>query len=154
MTGDDLKKLVREIVAEARRLSNAYTSEGNAPVNYACVFAQNEAEFDGLANFARQLGPMVQDTSMGPVFLIAPLQTVAGDLELLKIRRPDAKRLERGDADFTVADYESFKKTYLGKPGFGFIKRPEMEMIELIDPSYNAVAYFSYPTLAAILKIG
>jgi hypothetical protein len=149
----DLKKLVQEIVTEAQRLSAAYTSEGNAPVNYACVFAHSAAEFDELAILARQLGPMAQETAMGPVFHIAPLQTAAGNLELLKIRRPDAKRLERGDADFTVADYESFKKTYLGKPGFGIIKRSEMKMIELIDPSYDAIAYFSHPILAAVLKI-
>jgi len=58
-----------------------------------------------------------------------------------------------GDADFTAGDYESFKKKYLGKPGFRLIKRPDMEMIELMDSSYDAVAYFSHPTLATVLKI-
>ncbi len=149
----DLKKLIRKIVSEAQRLSSAHTSEKKAPVNYACIFAQSETEYEELINLARQLGPMVQETAMGPVFHIVPLSTAAGTLELLKIRRPDPKRLERGDADFTVADYESFKKTYLGRPGFGIIKRSEMEMIELIDPSYNVIAYFSYPALATILKI-
>ena len=153
MTINDFKKLVQEIVAEARRLSVAYTAEEKAPVNYACVFAQGEAEYQELVDLARTLGPIVQETATGPVFHIAPLATVAGNLELLKIRRPDPKRPERGDADFTVADYENFKKTYLGKPGFGIIKRPEMEMIELIGPSYNAIAYFSHPALATILKI-
>lgn len=28
-----------------------------------------------------------------------------------------------------------------------------MEMIELMDSSYNAIAYFSHPTLATVLKI-
>lgn len=90
---------------------------------------------------------------MGPVFHITPIATAAGDLELLKIRRPDPKREEMGDADFTLSDYESFKKKYLGKPGFSLIKRPDMEMIELMDSSYNAIAYFSHPTLATVLKI-
>jgi hypothetical protein len=153
MTIDQLKKLVQEIVEDASRLCAARTSEGSAPVNYACVFAQSEIEYEELVNLARQLGPVVRETAMGPVFHTAPLETVAGNLELLKIRRPDPKRKERGDADFTVADYESFKKTYLGQPGFGIIRRPEMEMIELIDPRYNVIAYFSHPTLAAVLKI-
>ena len=153
MTIADLKKIVREIVAQARQLNAAHTSEEDAPVNYACVFAQDEAEYKELIDLASQLGPIAQETAMGPVFHIKPLPTVAGNLELLKIRRPDPKRREKGDADFTVADYQSFKKEYLGKPGFNIIKRPEMEMLELINPSYNTIVYFSHPTLAAILKI-
>jgi hypothetical protein len=153
MTVDELKKLTQEIVAEARRLSAAHTSAEQAPVNYACVFTQSIAEYEKMVKVARQLGPVAQDTPAGPVFYIPPLSTVAGTLRLLKIRRPDPKRPERGDADFTVADYETFKKTHLGKPGFGLIKRTAMEMIELIDPAYNVIAYYSHPTLAAVLKL-
>jgi hypothetical protein len=153
MKVDELKTLIREIVAESRRLSAAHTPEQQAPVNYACVFTQSTAEYEEMVNVARQLGPVAQETPTGPVFYIAPLSTVAGTLRLLKIRRPDPKRPERGDADFTVADYESFKKTHLGKPGFNLIKRTGMEMIELIDPSYNVIAYYSHPTLADVLKL-
>ena len=153
MTTDDLKKLAQRIVAESHRLSAAHTSEHQAPVNYACVFTQNDVEYEEMVKVARQLGSVAQETAMGPVFHMAPLSTEAGILRLLKIRRPDPKRSERGDADFTVADYETFKKTYLGRPGFSIIKRTEMEMIELIDPSYNVIAYYSHPTLAAVLKL-
>jgi hypothetical protein len=149
----DLKRIVREIVIEAQRLAVAYTFEEKAPVNYACVFAYSGKEYEELFHASCRLGSIIQETTMGPVFHIAPILTAAGDLALLKIRRPDPKRQERGDADFTVSDYESFKKKYLGKPGFGIIKRPEMEMIELIDPSYKVIAYFSHPTLAAVLRI-
>lgn len=113
---EDLKKLVQEIVSEAQRLNAAHTSEKKAPVNYACVFAQSEAEYKELIDLVRRLGTIAQETAMGPVFHIAPLATAAGDLELLKIRRPCPNRPERGDADFTVTDYETFKKTYHGKP--------------------------------------
>lgn len=153
MTVDELKGLTREIVVEARRLNAAHTYERDAPVNYACIFAQNPAEYEEMINAARQLGPVADDTAMGPVFSIAPLSTDAGTLRLLKVRRPDPKRPERGDADFTVADYDTFKKTYLGQPGFSLIQREHMEMIELIDPSFNVLAYYSHPTLAAVLKL-
>lgn len=153
MTTDELKKLAQEIVAESRLLSAAHTSEPKAPVNYACVFTQSTVEYEEMVRVAHLLGPIAQDTPTGPVFHIAPLSTVAGELQLLKIRRADPKRPERGDADFTVADYESFKKEHLGRPGFGLIKRTEMEMIELIDPAYNVIAYYSYPTLATLLKL-
>ncbi len=154
MTADELKKLVQENVAEARRLNAAHTSEVDAPVNYACIFSQRAEEYEEMVKTAHELGPIVEDTAMGPVFHIAPLMTDAGALRLLKIRRPDPKRPERGDGDFTVADYEKFKKTYLGQPGFHLIKRPKMEMIELADPAFNVLAYFSHPTLATILKVG
>ncbi|MBI4092820.1 MAG: hypothetical protein HY420_02745 [Candidatus Kerfeldbacteria bacterium] len=153
MTVDELKKLTREIVAEARRLSAAHTYQGEAPVNYACIFTQNLSEYEEMVNVARKLGPVAEDTAMGPVFHISPLTTDAGMLRLLKIRRPDPKRPERGDADFTVADYEKFKESYIGRPGFGLIKRPEMEMVELADPAFNVLAYFSHPTLAEVLKL-
>ena len=90
---------------------------------------------------------------MGPVFYTEPLKTISGNLRLVKIRRPDLKRKERGDADFTVADYPSFKKTYLGKSGFGIIKRPNMEMIELSDSAFNVLAYFSNPPLGKALNL-
>lgn len=153
MTTDELKALIREIVAEARQLSAAHTDQPDAPVNYACIFAQSPAEYEELVSVARQLGPVADDTATGPVFHIAPLSTDAGTLRLLKIRRPDPKRPERADADFTVADYDTFKKTHLGKPGFGLIQRKHMEMLELIDPSFNVLAYYSHPTLAEVLKL-
>lgn len=153
MNIDDLKKLTQEIVAQARLLSARHTSEGDAPVNYACIFTQSQSEYQEMVTLARQMGPVVDETATGPVFQITPLHTDAGDLCMLKIRRPDPKRPERGDADFTVSDYQGFKKKYLGKSGFALIERPNMEMIELIDPTFNVIAYYSHPTLAEVLGI-
>ena len=152
MDAADLQKLVQDIVAQAKQLSEQHTGERNAPVNYACVFSQSESEYEALLDAARQLGGLtVQETAMGPVFQITPIATVAGDLGLVKIRRPDPKRPERGDADFTVGDYATFKDTYLNQPGFGIIERDNMEMVELIDPAFNVIAYYSHPTLAEVL---
>ncbi|HHT9116067.1 MAG TPA: hypothetical protein ACFYEL_06320 [Candidatus Wunengus californicus] len=150
---DDLKKLTQEIVAQARLLSAKHTSQRDAPVNYACIFTQSETEYEEMLDLARQMGSVVDNTPTGPVFRIATLSTEAGYLEVLKIRRPDPKRPERGDADFTVTDYKVFKKTHLGKPGFSLIEREKMEMLELIDPSFDVLAYYSHPTLAEVLGI-
>ncbi|MBU6427324.1 hypothetical protein KGQ27_03795 [Patescibacteria group bacterium] len=153
MKPDELKALAQEIVAEARQLNAAHTNEPDAPVNYACVFAQSPTEYEELISSARQLGSVAEDTATGPVFHIAPLSTVAGTLRLLKIRRPDPKRTERGDADFTVANYETLKKTHLGRPGWNLIQRKNMEMLELIDPAFKVLSYYSHPTLAEVLKL-
>ncbi len=153
MNSKEFKNLVQAIVAEATKLRDARTTEHNAPVNYACVFSQSEEEYESLLAVAKQFGKIVQETEMGPVFYIEPLSTVAGNLRLVKIRKPDPKRKERGDADFTVADYPTFKKKYLGASGFRLIERPNMEMIELADPAFDILAYFSNPPLGKVLNL-
>lgn len=149
----ELILLVQNIVEQAMALRDKHTSETSAPVNYACIFTQSNEEYEKFLIIARTLGSVVHETNMGPVFRIRPLTTIAGDLELLKIRKPDPKRPERGDADFTLSDYQTFKNTYLHTPGFGIIARENMEMIELSDPNFNVLAYFSHPMLFDVLKL-
>ena len=145
---------VLEIIQLALELKNTHTTEQTAPVNYACIFAQTDEEYEELEKETVKLGKVVKETPMGNVYLLAePIQTVAGPLKIVKIRKPDQNRPERGDADFTVSNYSEFKKKYLDQPGFKLITRPEMEMIELMDPKFNALAYFSHPTLAETLGI-
>lgn len=153
MTLDDLRNLVKEIVKQAKTLSSAQTNQGDAPVNYACVFTHSQSEYEDMLALARQLGRVAHETRMGPVFQVSPIPTAAGSLQLLKIRRPDPDRPERGDADFTVSDYPAFKEAYLEKPGFSLIERENMEMIELIDPSFDVRVYYSHPPLGEVLKI-
>ncbi len=148
MDDSGFEDLVVEIVREAQALKDARTSETEAPVNYACVFAQNSHEFAELLRHADNLGKLVQETPNGPLYQIRPLQTSAGPLQLLKIRTPDVTHFDRGDADFTVSDYASFKRDVLKKPGFTVIsKREDFEMIELLDPAFRVRAYFSNPPL-------
>jgi len=153
MNAENLKKLVIDIVKRACDLKNTHTSAKDAPVNYAAVFAQSDGEFEFLQKTARALGKVIQKTPTGPLFKIASLATVAGDLQLLKIRKPDKARTERGDADFTVENYSAFKQTFLPQTGFKLIEREEFEMIELSDSNYNVIAYFSHPPLDEQLGI-
>ena len=153
MTQNNFISLVQVIVSKAKALNESHTDEINLPVNYACIFSQSEPEFNELALIASELGAIVQETAMGPVFKISAIETEAGDLKLLKIRKPDLKRTEKGDADFTLSNYEKFKTRYLGKSGFNLIKRKEMEMIELSDPKFDVLAYYSHPTLEDALRL-
>lgn len=150
MLGNDLiafKSFVQQIVEEASKLKDKHTDAANALVNYACIFSQSDIEFEMYCCNAELFGSILQQTSTGPLFHIEPTRTVAGDLELLKVRRPDETRIELGDADFTLSDYVSFKAQYLYLPGFSLVEREKFEMIELVDPSFNVRAYFSCPTL-------
>ena len=153
MTPSDLLLLTKDIVADAQKLSILHTGETNAPVNYACIFCQSELEYNEKSELALQVGAIAEDTPTGIVFLIPPLDTLAGPLRLLKIRKPDPKRLERGDADFTIAHFTEFKEKFLSKTGFSHIQRPNTEMLELSDPGFNVLAYYSFPTLPDLLII-
>ena len=148
MSTEDFKQLIQGIVRKSCELKNRHTTEKDARVNYAAVFSQNEKEYNKLYELAKQIGTVVQNTPMGDLFEIDGIDTVSGKLRLLKIRKPDATRPERGDADFTVADYPTFKNSYLPKSRFKLInKRKDFEMIELVDPVFNVRAYFSHPPL-------
>lgn len=153
MTLTQLKRLARKITEDAKKLKDKHTSEKDAPVNYVCIFSHSQEEFEELLVFARKMGRVVRETATGPLFQIVPLETVAGKLQILKIRIPDETRPERGDADFTVADYLQFKQKYLPQPGFKLIERPQMEMMELMDSKFDVRAYFSHPPLDQQLGI-
>ncbi len=141
------QKLVKDIVSAAQTLKDMHTTEKDAKVNYSAIFSQSIDEYEDLLEVANKLGRIIDDTPTGPLFIIEPLNTAAGQLKLVKIRKPDDVRKERGDADFMVSDYNLFKKTYLSKPGFKLIHRPKFKMIELADGNYNVLAYFSNPPL-------
>lgn len=143
----ELKNLINKIVKDASLLKNEYTDEKNAPVNYACIFSQNNDQFDLLVKTAKQIGKIIKETETGPLFQIYPLETICGQLKLLKIRRPDKTRFESGDADFTIKDFRNFKKKYGSQKFFKLIKREDFEMVELANPGFNVRAYFSNPPL-------
>ncbi len=148
------RPMILGIVEQAAKLKDAHTSETGAPVNYACIFAQNQDEYDAFIKAAGEIGKTIDNTPTGPLFRISPLDTVSGRLQLLKVRIPDATRSERGDADFTVSDYPTFKRRYLAKPGFKLIRKNDnFEMIELMDHDFNVRAYFSNPPLDKQLGI-
>ena len=146
-----MKELVKEIVVETSELKDKHTDQKDALVNYACIFCQNEQEYNEFLESAQKIGEVVKEYPNGSLFKIR-LETVAGELRLLKIRKPDPTRPERGDADFTVDNYGKFKAKYLGRSGFKLVSKESFEMIELMDSKFNVRVYFSYPTLKEILK--
>ncbi|OGY16456.1 MAG: hypothetical protein A2785_02055 [Candidatus Chisholmbacteria bacterium RIFCSPHIGHO2_01_FULL_49_18] len=144
---ENLKRTTLEIVRDAARLRDKHTGEADAPVNYACIFAHSQEEYDSFLDVTSKIGSVIKETPTGPLLRIEPLETVSGPLQLVKVRKPDETRTERGDADFTVPDYSAFKVRVLKKPGFKLIEREEFEMIELMDPAFDVRAYFSHPPL-------
>ena len=153
MNVNDLKIKIKNIVKKATALKNKHADEIDAPVNYACIFSQSKEEYANLIDVTQKIGRIVKETPTGPLFHIEPLQTVSGVLKLLKIRIPDPTRPELGDADFTVSNFPEFEKRHLSKMGFKLIKRKNFVMVELKDPEFDVLAYFSNPPLDLQLGI-
>jgi len=161
MFKEELENMIQSIVSQAKGLKDKHLVGDNSRVNYAAIFSQSDDEYKDLLKAIKEIGGVIVDTSSlegfkaetGPLFKITPLDTVAGSLKLVKIRKPDKTRAERGDADFTVDNYDKFKKGLLGKEGFNLIKRGDFEMIEIVDSEFNVRVYFSNSPLDKQLKV-
>jgi hypothetical protein len=144
-TWTELSSIVVGIVTAATTLKDKHTDARDARVSYCAVFCGDDTEFEELDGAAKEVGTLADSTATGPVYVTPPLSTQAGDLRVVKIRRPDETRKERGDADFAVSSYAAFKATYLEAVGFRLIERDDFEMLELVDSEFDVRAYFSHP---------
>ena len=148
MSANDIYELVKIIVEKSNNLKNKYTDEITAKVNYACIFCKNDDDFNNYIKLLKEdNNDVIEDTYSGPLFRLKDLETVAGKLKLLKIRRYDSEHLDLGDADFTVSNYEEFKNKYKDNSNFKLIKGKNYEMIELMEEGNEVRAYFSNPPL-------
>ena len=154
MNINELYEFIKSIVKKSNDLKNKYTNETNAKVNYACIFCKNDEDFNNYIEILKKDdNDIIEDTYSGPLFKLSGLETVAGTLKLLKIRRYDDKHLDLGDADFTVGNYEEFKSKYINNSNFKLISGEEYEMIELMEEGNKVRAYFSNPPLDEELGI-
>ena len=144
MNINDLYDLVKDIVKKANELKNKHTKETEAKVNYACIFCKNEEEFNNYIELLKNSGSIIiRDTDSGPLFKLDGINTVSGRLKLLKIRKYDDEHNDLGDADFTVSNYNVFKKKYINNSNFKLINGDGYEMIELTEANYDVRCYFS-----------
>lgn len=142
-------EIIEYIVPKTLEITRTYVPEETLEINYSAIFCRNDEEYERLHKEASQLGEIVDDTPKGPLYKLQnPLETPAGPLQLLKIRKPDTARPQRGDADFTLKNYNGFKETHLqDTEHFKLIERANFEMIELRDSNFDVLVYFSNPPL-------
>ncbi|MBI2405560.1 hypothetical protein HYV21_00700 [Candidatus Microgenomates bacterium] len=139
----NLIKTITYIVSHSTELKNKFTNVPTAPVEFACIFCQSEEEYKLFTHSIEALGKVVERTQSGFTYLLDnPIETIAGPLRLIKIRKPDTQRPERGDADFNT-DYNNLKTKYQGQLGFDLITRESFEMLRLSDPDFDVMACFS-----------
>lgn len=153
MDQEGVKNLVKEIVKKACFLKDKYTDQKEAPVSYVAIFCQNDEEYEEFTEIVKTFSSVINETPTGFHYKINPLDTVSGPFKILKIRKPDKTRPERGDADFNVTNYEEFKKKHLSLEGFKLIERKDHEMIELMEKGADVRVYFSNPPVDELLGI-
>ncbi len=142
MIASEFFKIIEYITKNCRDLKNKYINE-DLKIDYVCIFSQSQKEYKELSEVASGVGKLVDETKTGPVFKFNnPPDTVIGHPKVLKIRVPDSLRPERGDVDFT-SNYADFKNKYFDDNKFKLIKREKFEMLELRDPAFNVLVYFS-----------
>lgn len=150
---NNLVTTIEYIVNRSTKLKNKFINTKTVPIEFACIFCQNEEEYKNFTESIQRLGEIVQNTPSGFTYLLQkPIKTVAGPLRLIKVRKPDPRRPERGDADFNT-DYKNFKKEYQKDPRFELIKRETFEMLRLSDPNFDVMACFSSTPLSKDLGI-
>jgi hypothetical protein len=139
----NLEETVKYIVNNSFELKNKFTDAKAAPVEFACIFCQSEDEYNDLDRLVGERGGIVQEMPSGKTYLLNEgILTKAGFLRLLKVRKPDPERRERGDADFNTS-YAEIKAKYVDDPRFELIKRDSFEMLRLSDPEFDVMSCFS-----------
>jgi hypothetical protein len=143
MTNFDLKKIIQYIVEDSVKLKNTYTDEISAKVEFCDIFSKDEDEFRQLAEIINRTGKIVCTTPTGNIYkLRKPIETTAGKLYLVKIRKSDSSLSIRGDADFNI-NYEKFKQRYGSNQNFELIVREKFEMLRLSDSDFDVMTCFS-----------
>ncbi len=150
MTKQDLEQIVNYIVEQGQRAISENTDETNLSIDYMGIFCKDDSEFLEMESLLSTLGKPGDKTATksGSTFLLdTPFDTPAGLLKVLKARKPDKTRPQRGAPDFKVNDYQAFKEKYFlsgTNSNFSLMIRKEYEMFEL--KGEDVLVYF--PSLA------
>ena len=143
MDEDELKKLVLDIVNESILLKDTYTNTPSAIIEFCDIFSSDSNEYNALIKTIERLGKAVFPGPTGDIYLLKePLNTAAGNLYYIKIRKPDDKLRLRGDADFNT-NYRKLLSKHKDDPWFEHIIRDKFEMLRLSDPKFNVMTCFS-----------
>lgn len=154
MTKKELLKIVNYISDCGLLALKENTSNEIAKLDYMAIFAKSEKEYNDLLNTASKMGTEVDKKTnpTGHTFqLEKPLETSAGTLYLLKVRKHDPTRPQRGAPDFKIKNYTKFREKYLvNGNNFTLMLRSDYEMMEL--KGKDVLVYFPSDTLGERLE--
>ena len=137
MQKSDLGRIVSYIVAQGLSAIKKYLPDEEFVLDYLDIFPKSEEELGHLSGVAETIGQEINKElalKKGRTFLLSePIRFSSGDLHLIKIRKYDPTRPQRGAPDFVIKNYIDFKNRYIRSSGdFTLMLRKEnYEMIEL-----------------------
>lgn len=144
MNRNQFETLVQYVTTQGIKAIKDNTDGTDYQIDYAAIFAKTEKEFGELIKVASELGAKKEMgiAATGSTFLLRePVQTEAGPVSYVKIRKPDPTRPQRGGPDFRIKNFNQFKEKYLQKSGnFSLMIRKDYEMIEL--KGVDVLVYF------------
>ncbi|MDP2631025.1 MAG: hypothetical protein Q8P56_06510, partial [Candidatus Uhrbacteria bacterium] len=127
--------LVRYIVQRGMDAIHDTMGEQDATLDYLAIFAKDDTEYSDIERYLESLGEEVDKAlgKTGRTFILnREIQTLAGPLFAIKIRKPDPTRPQRGAPDFRVKNYSELKDKFLSSSGnFTLMVRKEYEMMEI-----------------------
>lgn len=135
MTQQEMEEIIQYIVRQGVETVQANLGEQVVAIDYLAIFSKDEREYTAIEHLLEPLGSEVdkENTKTGRTFLLNdPIQTPAGNLPVVKIRKPDLTRPQRGAPDFRVSNYLELKEKFLSSSGnFTLMMRKNYEMIEV-----------------------
>jgi ATP-dependent Lon protease len=150
MDKNSLVQLVKYIVEQGVKAIRSNTVEKQFTIDYVAIFSKNEEEFESLLKVGETIGEEIDKemAKTGKTFLLnEKIETIAGELSFVKIRKPDPTRPQRGAPDFKVQNYQQFKNKYLQTSGnFTLMVRATYKMIEI--KGVDVLVYIPSKTLS------
>jgi hypothetical protein len=135
MVKEELYEIVQYIVRQGVQAIQANMGEQDAIIDYLAIFAKDEEEYGAIERILESTGVEIdkETTRTGRTFLLnEPIETPAGLLTAVKIRKPDATRPQRGAPDFKIRNYQALKEKFLQTSGnVTLMARKDYEMIEI-----------------------
>ena len=135
MSRQGLEEFILTIVRQGMATIRENMGEPTAVIDYLAIFAKDAEEYAVIESLLESLGAETdkENARTGRTFLLNELiETSAGPLAVVKIRKPDQTRPQRGAPDFRVKNYNELKETFLSSSGnFTLMVRKEYEWIEI-----------------------
>lgn len=138
---EGLVEALQYVAIETSKLAKKIVGK-TFPIKSLTIFSHSQPEYELLIQILADMGKPYNYNNGPRVELYEPIEVEENRITHLRIRKPDPERPQVGCNDFET-DYKSFKKDYLSghSDNLRLIKRPEYEMIEFYDPSFDVLAY-------------
>lgn len=136
MTWKDIQEIIQYIVHKGLLALEGSSAQDKSPIDFVSIFSKDDLEFNQLTEAIEPRAKKIKsDTGItGITYLLSTsIQTEAGELKIVRIRKPDPTRPQRGAPDFRVPDYKSFKEECLNKNSgnYTILMRKGFELVEI-----------------------